>query len=60
LQYQSEALELPHPRMHERAFVLVPMSELDATLVIPGHDAIENLLQNIDAGKIFRLPQKKL
>lgn len=29
-------LLVPHPRMHERAFVLVPLCELDADIEIPG------------------------
>lgn len=32
----SERLTLPHPRMHQRAFVLVPLLELDAEFEIPG------------------------
>lgn len=32
----SERLTLPHPRMHERAFVLVPLLELDPGFEIPG------------------------
>ena len=59
LQYQSDELELPHPRMHERAFVLVPLSELDKTLIIPGRGSIKNLLQNTNASRIYRLPEKK-
>ena len=31
----SETLTLPHPRLHERAFVLVPLSEIDPNLVHP-------------------------
>jgi len=32
----SSELELPHPRMHLRAFVLCPILELDPDFVIPG------------------------
>ena len=33
---KSEKLTIPHPRMRERAFVLLPLQELDAELVNPG------------------------
>lgn len=36
LQLSSERLGVPHPRLHERAFVLEPLIELDPQLVIPG------------------------
>jgi len=36
LQLSSERLGVPHPRLHERAFVLEPLVELDPELVIPG------------------------
>ncbi len=42
---QGPALELPHPRMHSRAFVLRPLSELDPTLRIPGRGALDALLR---------------
>jgi 2-amino-4-hydroxy-6-hydroxymethyldihydropteridine diphosphokinase len=29
-------LQVPHPRMHERAFVMIPLLELDADPMLPG------------------------
>lgn len=37
------ALTLPHPRAHERAFVLVPWAEADPAAVIPGRGAVAEL-----------------
>jgi len=56
-QLQSEELELPHPRMHERAFVLIPLCELDKTVKIPGHGVVKALLQQLDSNGIFRLDE---
>lgn len=33
----SETLEVPHPRMTQRAFVLIPLLQIDPFIVIPGH-----------------------
>jgi 2-amino-4-hydroxy-6-hydroxymethyldihydropteridine diphosphokinase len=38
------ALTLPHPRAHERAFVLVPWASLDPTAVLPGRGRVSDLL----------------
>jgi 2-amino-4-hydroxy-6-hydroxymethyldihydropteridine diphosphokinase len=43
----SETLVLPHPRAHERKFVLEPWFEIEPDAYIPGIGEIENILQRI-------------
>jgi 2-amino-4-hydroxy-6-hydroxymethyldihydropteridine diphosphokinase len=42
-------LEVPHPRLHERAFVLEPLAELDPTLEVPGNGPVQTLLAKLDS-----------
>ncbi|MBT2233129.1 2-amino-4-hydroxy-6-hydroxymethyldihydropteridine diphosphokinase [Nonomuraea sp. NEAU-A123] len=41
-------LRLPHPLAHERAFVLVPWSEVDPDGVLPGQGQVADLLTDLD------------
>jgi 2-amino-4-hydroxy-6-hydroxymethyldihydropteridine diphosphokinase len=40
-------LVVPHPRAHERAFVLAPWLELDSDAVIPGRGTVRDLLKAV-------------
>jgi 2-amino-4-hydroxy-6-hydroxymethyldihydropteridine diphosphokinase len=41
-------LTVPHPRLHERRFVLEPLAELAPGLVVPGRGKVESLLTGVD------------
>lgn len=43
--HQDKTLTLPHPRMHERAFVLVPLLELAPDLHLPCGKSLKQCLQ---------------
>ena len=42
-------LEVPHPRLHERRFVLEPLVELDPDLEVPGQGSVQALLSRLDS-----------
>lgn len=41
----APGLTVPHPRLAERAFVLVPLAELDPDLAVPGFGPLRTLLE---------------
>ncbi len=49
------SLTLPHPRLHERSFVLVPLAELDATLEVPGRGSVADLLDRTGRSGVERV-----
>ncbi|MDP1675940.1 MAG: 2-amino-4-hydroxy-6-hydroxymethyldihydropteridine diphosphokinase [Bacteroidota bacterium] len=44
---QSTDLELPHPRAHERRFVLEPWCEIDADAILLTHGRVSELLEQL-------------
>jgi len=45
----SPSLTLPHPRMHERAFVLLPLAEIAPGATVPGRGTAAQLLRGCEA-----------
>jgi 2-amino-4-hydroxy-6-hydroxymethyldihydropteridine diphosphokinase len=53
-------LQVPHPHLHERAFVLLPLAELAAGMTVPGHGKVAELLARVDLAGCERLHDGKL
>ena len=52
----EEGLTLPHPRMHERAFVLLPLAEIAPDTRVPGRAApLSQLLAQLDRSGVEKL-----
>lgn len=47
-------LLLPHPRAHERAFVLVPWCDVEPDAAIPGRGPIRDLLPSVAGQRLHR------
>jgi 2-amino-4-hydroxy-6-hydroxymethyldihydropteridine diphosphokinase len=62
LLYDEQAIDapglvVPHPRMHERAFVLVPLVEIAPDVVIPGRGRAADLIGGLASQAIYKLDQ---
>lgn len=57
LSFHDPELTLPHPRMHERAFVLLPLCEIAPHCVIPGRGAVADLLARCAGQPIERVAE---
>ena len=56
----SEVLTLPHPRMHQRDFVLLPLLELAPNLSVGAHGSVRRLLDLLPPTAIERLGETPL
>jgi len=52
----TPGLQVPHPRMHARAFVLAPLLELDPELTVPGRGRAHDLLAACASQTVSREP----
>jgi 2-amino-4-hydroxy-6-hydroxymethyldihydropteridine diphosphokinase len=52
VQTDAPRLTLPHPRAHERAFVLLPWLEVDPAAELPGHGSVRALLRGLDVSVV--------
>ncbi len=56
LELDDPALTLPHPRLHQRAFVLEPLAEIAPELVHPRLGLLRDWLGRVGGQAIARLP----
>lgn len=55
MELDTPSLTLPHPRAHERAFVLMPWLEVDPSGVLVGHGRLLDLLAQVDISGVERV-----
>ena len=57
-QIEEAHLQIPHPGIAARNFVLYPLAEIDSQLEIPGVGKVEELLNACPRGRLVRLQPK--
>jgi 2-amino-4-hydroxy-6-hydroxymethyldihydropteridine diphosphokinase len=55
---REPGLEVPHPRMHQRAFVLLPLWEVSPDAVIPGRGRVAELVAQVADQRVARIDGK--
>lgn len=53
--WHDDDLDIPHPRLHERAFVLLPLADIAADVMVPGRGRVAELLARVDTRGCRRL-----
>jgi 2-amino-4-hydroxy-6-hydroxymethyldihydropteridine diphosphokinase len=52
---EEPGLSVPHPRLHQRAFVVVPLAEIAPDTMVPGRGRARDLLRGVDASSVTRV-----
>jgi 2-amino-4-hydroxy-6-hydroxymethyldihydropteridine diphosphokinase len=52
---ESESLIIPHPRMHERLFVLIPLLEISPAIIIPKYGSASSLVSKLKMQNIKKV-----
>ena len=52
---REDGLEVPHPHLRERAFVLRPLADLAPDLNVPGHGTVAALLEGVSQAELHRI-----
>ena len=55
VELDEPGLTVPHPRMHERAFVMVPLAEIAPDALVPGRGRAGELAAAFDCANIVKL-----
>lgn len=54
---QTDLLTLPHPRMQSRGFVMLPLAEIAADLILPSGESVVELTKSFQQEDIQRIPE---
>lgn len=54
---REPGLTIPHPRLHERAFVVVPLAEIAPEAIVPDSGTARDLLAGVDVASVTRIEE---